>query len=325
VIWLTLRQHRAQIIATLTIVALLAIGLAVLGSYAAALRAALGVDTCTPLPNTNRNCVDLGMEWRQRIGPAPYLVVALVLGPALAASFIGGPLFSSELERGTHRLALTQAISRIRWSGTKLGVILALALVCGVTLAQFGWAVFAFRGAIGQLTTTFDIFDADGPPVVAYGLFGIAVGALTGAVSRRALTGMFVGLLLFAGARVFVETQLRPNYEPPLIAYQNTMTAGLTAVRTGAWVVRSEIVDAQDHPIDYRVVDEFMRGYPASVMAGGPTDMGAYLATHGVRQRVVYQPADRYAKFQWIEFGVFTGLAAGCALLTIVWVRRRDA
>jgi hypothetical protein len=60
-------------------------------------------------------------------------------------------------------------------------------------------------------------------------------------------------------------------------------------------------------------------------MAGGPTDMGAYLATHGVRQRVVYQPADRYAKFQWIEFGVFTGLAAGCALLTIVWIRRRDA
>ena len=53
--------------------------------------------------------------------------------------------------------------------------------------------------------------------------------------------------------------------------------------------------------------------------------MGTYLANLGVRQRYVYQPAERYAKFQWIEFGVFTGLAVGCALLTIGLIRRRDA
>jgi hypothetical protein len=53
--------------------------------------------------------------------------------------------------------------------------------------------------------------------------------------------------------------------------------------------------------------------------------MGDYLATLGVREKIVYQPAERYAKFQWIELGIFTGLAAGCALLTIVLIRRRDA
>src|SRR2546429_7428300 len=114
-IWLTLREHRAQLIAMSVTAALLAIGLAVMGSYAATLRTALGVDTCVPLPNTNSNCVDLSVEWTRRIGPAPLLIAALFLAPALAASFVGGPLFGAAFERGTHRLALTQAVSRSRW------------------------------------------------------------------------------------------------------------------------------------------------------------------------------------------------------------------
>jgi hypothetical protein len=304
--------------------ALLAIGLAVMGTYAAAQRAALGVDTCVPLPNTNANCVDLSVEWQRRIGAAPYSIWALLLAPALAASFIGGPLFGATFERGTHRLALTQAISRARWSATKIGIALAITLACAFVLAQFGWAALALNGLPGGIRDAFSAFDVDGPPIVGYGVFGIAVGGLVGAVSRRALTGMFLGLLVFMAVRAFVSAELRPNYEPPLVAYGNTMSSAVTAPPR-AWVLSSATVDADDRPVDYRDVDRLMRGFGRSATAGGPTDMGTYLATLGVRQRFVYQPADRYTKFQWIEFGLFTGLAAGCALLTIVWIRRRDA
>jgi len=323
-IWLTLREHRAQLVAMAITTAVLAIGLFVMGNYAAAQRAALGVDTCVPQQNTNMNCVDLSVEWQRRIGPAPYLIWGLLLGPALVASFIGGPLFGGTLERGTHRLALTQAISRLRWSATKIGVAVAIIFVSALILAQFGWAALALNGLPGGMRDAFSTFDVDGPPLVGYALFGIAVGGLIGAFSRRALTGMFLGLLVFVAVRALVSAELRPNYEPPLVAYGNTMTAEISAPPQ-AWVLHHTTVDAQDRPTDFRDINRLMQGFSDSVRAGGPTDMGAYLATLGVRERFVYQPAERYATFQWIEFGLFTGLAAGCAFLTVALIRRRDA
>ena len=323
-IWFTLREHRAQLVAMAITAALLAVGLAVMGTYAAAQRVALGVDTCVPLPNTNANCVDLGVEWQRRIGAAHYLIWALLLAPALAASFIGGPLFGATFERGTHRLALTQAISRVRWSATKIGIAVAITLGCAFVLAQFGWAALALNGLPGGIRDAFAVFDVDGPPVVGYGLFGIAVGGLLGAFSRRALTGMFLGLLVFVAVRALVSAELRPNYEPPLVAYGNAYSSGVTAPPK-AWVLSAATVDAEDRPVDYREIDRLMQGFGRSATAGGPTNMGDYLATFGVRQRFVYQPAERYPKFQWIEFGLFTGLAAGCALLTVALIRRRDA
>jgi hypothetical protein len=104
------------------------------------------------------------------------------------------------------------------------------------------------------------------------------------------------------------------------------MTFGPSAASPKGWVLSHATVDAQDRPIDFREVDRLIRqGFGPSANAGGPTNMGDYLATLGVREKIVYQPAERYAKFQWIELGIFTGLAAGCALLTIVLIRRRDA
>ena len=324
-IWFTLREHRAQLVAMAITAALLAIGLAVMGNYAAAQRAVLGVDTCVPLPNTNLNCVDLSVEWMRRIGPAPSLVWALLLAPAVAASYIGGPLFGATFERGTHRLAFTQAISRVRWSATRIAVVIAITFAFAVLLAQFGWAAHVLNGLPGGITNAFSVFDLDGPPVVGYGLFGIAVGGLLGALSRRALTGMFLGLLLFVGVRALVAADFRPYYEPPLVVYQNTMTSGWTAAPPNAWIISAWEVDAQDNRVDPKDIGPLMQGFGRSAQSGGPTNMGDYLATLGIREKIVYQPAERYAKFQWIEFAVFASLAAGCVLLTIIWVRRHDA
>jgi len=133
---------------------------------------------------------------------------------------------------------------------------------------------------------------------------------------------MFLGLLVFAAVRALVAGEIRPYYEPPVVAYQNTRSFDSPAPLAGAWVLRSETVDAKDRPVSFEDQVRLLRDFRPS--PGGP-DMGTYLATLGVRERIVYQPAERYAKFQWIEFGLFTGLAAYCALVTVVVIRRRDA
>jgi hypothetical protein len=39
----------------------------------------------------------------------------------------------------------------------------------------------------------------------------------------------------------------------------------------------------------------------------------------------VYQPADRYWTFQWLETGIFVGLALALVGLAYWWLRRRLA
>lgn len=321
-IWLTLRQHRAQIATMLITAALLVIGLAVIGSYAADQRAALGVDTCTPLPNTNLNCFELEDEWRRRLGPASFLALGLFVVPALFGSFFGGPLFAGDLESGTHRLVLTQALSRARWSASKLVLMLGIGAGAALLLGQFGWAAAAVMG--GAWRSPYDIFDVEGPTIVAYALFALAVAALIGVWSRRILTGMFAGLLAFALVRAAVATGLRPNYEPALVSLQNAYSDP-TTVPGDVWILRSEIVDAQGRLVSNAEIDRLMRGFHPVVPEGNSPDMGSYLASLGVRARITYQPTDRYVRFQWTEAALFSGLALVCGLGTIALIRRRDA
>jgi len=108
-LWLAWRQHRIQIVAMLGLAIAIAVAAIVIGAYAERLRTELGVDTCLQLPTMNYPCAAaLEGQWRSALEPWRYLPVAFYLGPALVASFIGGPLLAREFERGTHRLAWTQ-------------------------------------------------------------------------------------------------------------------------------------------------------------------------------------------------------------------------
>jgi hypothetical protein len=44
----------------------------------------------------------------------------------------------------------------------------------------------------------------------------------------------------------------------------------------------------------------------------------------GYAIRATYQPAGRFWTFQWIEFGIFAGLAAALVAVGVVVVLRRD-
>jgi hypothetical protein len=331
-LWLTWRQHRAELIGVLATAVALAIVTAFSAAFAQRTRLELGVDTCVPLPSGNANCVNLSQEWRNRVGLLLYLFQGFYLVPALVASYIGGPLFARELEGGTHRLAWTQGISRLRWAATLIGVMLAFALAGAVALAVVGGQTRSLLGNTAY--RPWDTFDVEGPAFVSFVLFGLAAGAFVGAWRRRILFGMFYGLLLFGLVRIGVWAELRPFYEPPIAVAQTPFVFTGTfpspfasPVPTDAWQVGYDAVDAQGHFVSQARVtalnEEFQRvGCRA---AGYNCDNIAYLNQHDVYPRLLYQPAERYWRFQLYEAGLYLALTAALVAGTLVMLRRRDA
>ena len=333
-LWVTWRQHRTELIGVLAAAVVLAFVTVFAAAFAQRTRLELGVDTCVALPSGNANCVNLAQEWRNRVGLLLYLFQGFYLVPALVASYIGGPLFARELERGTHRLAWTQGVSRIRWGATTIGLVLAFTLVGALALAVVGGQTRSFLGTPVfsiPVSRPWDMFDVEGPAFISFVLFGLAVGAFVGALRRRILFGMFYGLLLFGLVRIGVWAELRPFYEPPIAALAKpfvfTGTFPSPVVPADAWQVGYDAVDGHGHSVPQSRVkelnDEF--GRVGCRAAGYNCDNIAYLNEHDVYPRLLYQPADRYWRFQFTESGLYLALTAGLVALTLFMLGRRDA
>ncbi len=319
-IWLVWRQHRVELVALLVGGLAIATALVVGAQVALEVQRQLGVDTCTPLPNTNANCVSLAVRAGEQLQPFRWLLVVVVFMPALVGSFVGGPLFARELERGTHRLVWTQAIARLRWAAAHLAAVLGATFVAAAAV-----------GLVGGLSTTINgggpnayaAFDLEGPAFVSHVLFAVAVAALVGTLSRRILTGMLGGLLLFGAIQLGVQFAVRPYYEPPVAVVYSaaTLTPNL-AVPEGAWQLGFDYVDRTGAVVPQERVHALAGAY-----APGPGNIASldFLAAHDVYQRVRYQPADRYWRFQWTEGALFLGLSAAACAATLVLLRRRDA
>lgn len=335
-LWVTWRQHRIALIGLLVGAVGIAVAVALSASFAQRIRLELGVDTCVSLINTNANCAGGLFEWNNRVGPVRYLGAALFIVPALVASYLGGPLLAREFERGTHRLAWTQGIGRVSWAATILGVALALTLAAGVILALGGHQAWPLLGV--STFRPFDLFDIEGPALVSYVVFGLAVGAFIGAWRRRILSGMFYGLLAFALVRGVVLWELRPNYEPPvaeliqptlpLTGFPSSPLPPATRIPADAWLVGTTSIDGQGRPVTSErvraLLDELSRAGCSSV-GGRNCDSTRYLNEKGVHQYVLYQPADRYWRFQLYEAGLYLALTLALVALTLVMLRRRDA
>ena len=337
--WLIWRQHRYEILAMLLGAAFIAIGLLYGADYVPRIRAELGVDTCRPLPTTNSNCAILSTQASDLAQPFRWLVLSLFFVPAVVGSFVGGPLFSRDLERGTNRLVWTQSITRLRWSVTKLLSILGVGVVAAALIASVGGRASVINGvqpyrfeqsvsfAIDVATRVpsnpFQNFDFEGPAFVGYVVFAVAIAAFIGTLSRRILVGMFAGLLLFGEVRLGVYG-LRPNYEPLVaVVYSAATPTPQAEVPAGAWVVRADYVDTEGRVVPQErvrtLLNDAYRPLPPRF------DTLAYMADNGALQRVLYQPADRYWRFQWTEGLLFFVLTVGFSAAALALLRRRDA
>jgi hypothetical protein len=159
-------------------------------------------------------------------------------------------------------------------------------------------------------------------------VFGLALGAFIGAWRRRILSGMFYGLIAFALVRGLVMIEVRPYYEPPIaIPLTATFTFGLQApIPADAWMFGADAVDSQGRTVPQERVreltEEFVRrGCPAARNCSSVE----YLNSHDVFQRQLYQPADRYWRFQLYEAALYLLLTAALAAGTLALLRRRDA
>jgi len=199
VTWVAWHQHRVE-------VALVAAAAAVL----AALLTAQGLAQAAAHPQP--------AGWAA--GLTQFETLGLVMVPAVLGMWLGAPLLARELERGTHRLAWAQSVSRRRWLLVKLALVLGAVVAA---MAAAGWLMYLslrpwLQAPPDGLPNVFSTgtFDAVGVVPLAYAAFALALGVCLGMLLRRTLIAMFLVLVLFVALRVPIVAFVRPHYEPPL-------------------------------------------------------------------------------------------------------------
>lgn len=324
-IWLTWRQHRMQALAGAIGLAAISAFLLITGPIITA--AFKGVQACLAVPT--RDCSFLREAFTHRFNGLQFVVPLFMVVPALVGLFWGAPLIAREVEQGTHRLVWTQSVTRRRWAGTKLGLVL-LATLVGAAL--FAWLVTRWSSPFVESSDTRftnGVFDLRGIVPVAYTLFALALGIAVGAAIRRTLPAMAITLGGFVAVRVVVEVFLRKHYLPAkTISYpflQGSPRSGL-----GDWVISSTVVDPTGRFISPDGGIRVSPGQLAQACPGlgnspfpGKDDVGRCLSRLGVRIVDTYQPGSRFWLFQGIESAIFLVLAAGLIALTMWVVRRR--
>jgi len=338
-IWLTWRQFRVQAVTVLAGVAAIAVVLSVTGPRLAR------------LARTNANLFDLLTRTDRNLYWTGILLVAIA--PAVIGAFWGAPLVARELEAGTHQLAWNQSVTRTRWLATKLGVLtLASAVAAGaLSLAVTWWSspldalMSATRGNLPSRVTPL-AFAMRGIAPVGYSVFALMLGVALGMMLRRLLPAMAITLALLVAVQIAVPLWVRPHLITPIrtmvtisgstlmeIRGDNRgrpLAIGVTIHQPDAWILTNQTVDAAGKAA---TLPSWFTGCvppppgPGEVehQAGRGT-LDACLArmnAEGYRQRVVYQPANRFWPLQWAETGLFLAASGLLAWFCLWWTRRR--
>jgi hypothetical protein len=291
-IWVSWRQHRAQAIACLGLLAALTVYAILLGS---SMRTAFSHDDLAGClaRSQGTSCQAAIGSFTGKFGTLVNVAfwAVLLIAPGLIGVLVGAPLIASELEYGTWRLAWSQTVPRTRWLAAKLALVTGgLVLFGAAATAVITW----YREPMDRLTGHFlgNIYDFEGPVLTAYILCAFGFAVLAGLLIRRSIPAMIAAFVPWLAIRLVVEFLLRPRFQAPLMfrgcAHGCSGGYGLGSVpqitgRIGDWVVN---------------------------------------AGHG--HGITYQPADRFWTFQFIEAGLFVALTAA-ALAATIWLLRRRA
>jgi hypothetical protein len=336
--WVAWRQHRMQIIWGAAAVGALALFLVPTGLGMAHNFTSTGLGRC--LSTAGADCGQLSDAFDAKYRGYSFLVPLFMMAPVLFGMFFGAPLIAREIDGGTYRLAWTQGVTRTRWLGTKLFVVVGAALVGAVSLAYM--VTWWSRPLVAQSASRFrlGIFDLRGVVPIAYTIFAVMLGVAMGSVIKKTLPAIGVTLVGFAAVRVGIEFFVRQHYLAAKTAVASLVgKGGQLQLRKSIWVISENTIDRLGHIVSRGGGFDF--GYLATrcpaVAAQGPFPQGpgklsvvpgqmdpiqACLQHIGLRDVTVYQPAYRFWTFQWIEFGIFIALAIGLAVFTIRRTKR---
>lgn len=264
---------------------------------------------------------------------------AMLFLPILFGLFWGVPLIAKEYVEGTDLLIWTRSVSRRKWLTLKLVWIMTATVI--------------FVGAFAALTTwwsktpnalnssRFDVssFSTQGIAPIAYSIFAVAVGAMLGAWFRRLMIALGVTLaLLIAIILVGVPNFVRPHYMAPATVTASMAQNALDSkLPSGAWEL-SHYVEGKNGQIfsrlefpDYPPKCQTLVQEQATLVEGAQPGQGTInsvnscLTNAGFHQVGTFQPSYRYWKFQWIESGLYLGMAAVAVGATYWLVLKRDA
>jgi hypothetical protein len=309
--WVVWRQHRAEGLMLLVVLAVLGVFLLITGLEMANSFQQLRQNHCLGLNSKGGLCAELGMAWNNQYG---FLRGAPLLGalPLLLGALVGAPLVTREVEQRTHLLIWTQSITRMRWLTVKLALVLGAGLLAsGALLPLLSWWNSPLVQIYGGLFET-RLYDTSGPVWVATTLLALALGMFAGALTRRTVAAIFLTLVLFVAIRVPVEVLWRPNFETPLTVTYAIDQQNPPALSNQDWIVSQGYVDAQgNRSTDFR--GSCTRDETSTQC----------LQANGVQANYIsYQPGDRFWTFQWIETGIYVGFSV-LALFAAVWLVRR--
>jgi ABC-type transport system involved in multi-copper enzyme maturation permease subunit len=225
----------------------------------------------------------------------------LVVLPALAGAFVGAPLIAREIENGTHHLAWTQGVSRLRWVIVKLVLVILPLLVLATAV---GILEIVFLNVQGAQVNRWDVFDQQAPIVPAATLFAMALGVAFGALIGRSVQAMAVTLVTFVVVRVGIAELIRPyHYMAPLELKTTNLAALGSQTNPTAWWL-----------------DSSPNFYDASGHLLGSTPSAGQQAVTAIQY---FQPGDRFWAFQTIESAILCGLALLVLGFAVYWVTRR--
>ncbi len=343
-------QLRGQVTVALAGLFTFAVVLAVTGPHLAGLYAVSGVTGCH-----GGSCANAANTFLSRLTTtSPYPIVyvlgvgVILAAPAIIGMFWGAPLIARELETRTFALAWTQSITRARWLMVKLAMtgLAAMAVTEALSLMYAWWAdpiskaiglggpypfgsVFA-EGRLGSF-----IFPTSGITPLGYAVFGFALGTATGALLRRAVPAMAVTLAILAATQVAIPLWVRPHLIPPdrtvvsgpsffesASMSVGTLTASTVPGQPEAWILSSRAINAAGRPVS--TIPAACLPPPSPIKAKAPSpDLGACMASRGIREAITYQPGRRYWPLQWIETGILLALALALAGLCFWRIGRR--
>ena len=343
-IWLTWRQFRTQAVAVSAALAAFAILLLVTGPHVVALARQSGFGTCHSNCGASAGSF-LNLVTADQLDKLAYTLGAalIIVLPAVIGLFWGAPLIARELESGTFRLAWNQSVTRERWLAVKLGILgLTSMALAGLLSLILGWWASpidhaAGIGSTGGIEPRFFplLFGARGIAPIGYAAFAFTLGVLIGLMVRRTIPAMAVTLAVFAIVQIAVPLWIRPHLITPVTntvpltvsninglgINQNGQIADVFASAPslpGAWIYSNQVTTSSGSTA-LGAVPQACQALPQN----GPQACFSALAQKNLKQVVVYQPADRYWTFQWLELGIFLTVAILLAWACFWWVRRR--
>jgi ABC-type transport system involved in multi-copper enzyme maturation permease subunit len=220
--------------------------------------------------------------------------VALIV-PGLIGVLVGGSLIARELEYGTWRLAWSQSVPRARWLTAKLALVTGWLIVLGAAMTA---VIMWYRAPMDRLTGRMqhNIFDFEGLVPTAYILCAFGFAVLAGLLIRRSIPAMVAAFIPWLAIRLVIEFVFRDHFLAPLTVPIRAACHSQAGCGVG--------ISSVPQPTG-RIGDLILGDKPVNL--------------------VMYQPADRFWPFQFIEAGIFVALTAAALGITIWLLHRRPA